>query len=82
LIDQLGHELLNEFALIPKVFPELTRYHYKYTKSTQRRQPFVLVEFTTIDGNNSKADWPLHVDGDVRENEKSLIEMTYDSGSR
>jgi hypothetical protein len=61
----------------PKVFPELTHYRYKYTKSTQRRQLFILVEFTMIDDNNRKADWSLYVDDDVREDE-SLIEMTYD----
>jgi hypothetical protein len=68
-------------TLNPKVFPGLARYRYKYTKSTQRRQLFILVEFTTIDDANSKAEWSLYVDDDVREDEEPLIEMTYDSGT-
>jgi hypothetical protein len=68
-------------TLNPKLFPGLTRFRYKYTKSTQRRQLFILVEFMTIDDNNGKADWSLYVDDDVREDEEPLIEMTYDSGT-
>jgi hypothetical protein len=65
--------------LNPKVFPELTRYQYKYTKSTQRRQLYILVEFTKIDDNNSRADWSLYVDDDMSDDKEPLVELTCSS---